>query len=674
MGKSSRFKLPTLTDEDVQWVCRVMKLPVHAFRGPDGDDPRLGILKSNETLDIEACPGSGKTTLLVAKLAILARKWTHERRGLCVLSHTNVARQEIEKRLGDTPEGRRLLSYPHFVGTIHGFVNQFLALPWLRSKAWPITMIDNDVTLNRRWSNLPPNVRHVLGKSRHDGRRKLIVRSPDFGVGAVKWGKGELGRTTETYQQMRRVCEKTSKDGYFCYDEMFVWANELLDHVPDIRKVVRGRFPVLFIDEVQDNSETQSALLFRLFMHGENPVIRQRFGDSNQAIFSSHNDEMCATTDVFPDPVIRKDIPNSHRFSQDIADIVDPFAPEPPGLSGQGPSDKRIKTNTAGKHAIFLFDDKTVFNVLPMYARYLLQVFSDEDLQSGIFTAVGAIHKIGEDDHIPRSVCHYWSDYVPGLTSMASRPNKFCEYVQAGRRLACKFGEAHCIVDGIAEGILRLVWILNPGADLANRRRQHRYVLELLDNQPELKARYLDVVVALTADWDGPVAEEWETRWLPLIVEIAKAIADVPLESRPDTVQGFLEWSRVDDSKEEKIKLKQRDNVFRYPPSAPKVQIRVGSIHSVKGETHTATLVLDTFFLTHNLAKLKPWLLGKKLGRGTENLATIKRLKQHYVAMTRPTHLLCLAMREDAFKANEIDKLKSLWRVAHVTETDMMWL
>jgi DNA helicase-2/ATP-dependent DNA helicase PcrA len=83
---------------------------------------------------------------------------------------------------------------------------------------------------------------------------------------------------------------------------------------------------------------------------------------------------------------------------------------------------------------------------------------------------------------------------------------------------------------------------------------------------------------------------------------------------------------------------------------------------------------LDTFFRAHNLAKLKPSLLGKKSGKGTEDSAIMRRLKQHYVAMTRPTHLLCLAMREDAFKANEIDKLKSCWRVAQVKGTDMMWL
>ena len=119
------FEPPPIENEDVQWACQVLGLPPTAFTGADGSDPRAAVLLTNESLDIEACPGSGKTTLLVAKLAILARKWKSRRSGICVLSHTNAARHEIERCLGETPEGMTLLSYPHFVGTIHGFVNEF---------------------------------------------------------------------------------------------------------------------------------------------------------------------------------------------------------------------------------------------------------------------------------------------------------------------------------------------------------------------------------------------------------------------------------------------------------------------------------------------------------------------------------------------------------------------
>ena len=104
------FMPPVIDLNDVQWASRVLELPDEAFTGPDGTDPRAEVLLCNETLDIEACPGSGKTTLLVAKLAILARKWQACRSGICVLSHTNAARREIERCLGQTAVGVKLLS------------------------------------------------------------------------------------------------------------------------------------------------------------------------------------------------------------------------------------------------------------------------------------------------------------------------------------------------------------------------------------------------------------------------------------------------------------------------------------------------------------------------------------------------------------------------------------
>lgn len=86
------------------------------------DDQRREIIKCMDTKDIQAFPGSGKTTVLISKLAILAKKWPYSNKGICVLSHTNAARDEIELRLGHTNIGKALLSYPHFIGTFHSFL------------------------------------------------------------------------------------------------------------------------------------------------------------------------------------------------------------------------------------------------------------------------------------------------------------------------------------------------------------------------------------------------------------------------------------------------------------------------------------------------------------------------------------------------------------------------
>lgn len=673
MSSACLFERLQITDDDVAWVCSLLGLPENAFGSANESDARLQILKSHETMDIEACPGSGKTTLLVAKLAILARKWTDVSRGMCVLSHTNVARREIEQRLGNTGVGRQLLSYPHFVGTIHSFVNQFLAIPWLRSKPYPIRMIDDTVTLSWRWNRLPAGIRSTLQKKR-DSLNLLRIAGTDFDVGNVSWGNGKiLKKDTRTYRALRAACRGSCQEGYFCYDEMFLWANELLDQVPSVVEVLRTRFPMLFIDEVQDNNELQSAILFRLFVQGSNPVVRQRFGDANQAIYNSAGESTGATTDQFPNAQIRKDIPCSHRFGQEIADLANPLALEPQNLVGSGPSSKAITTDTTGRHAIFLFNDQTIGNVFATYAQYLIDAFSESELQAGIFTAVGAVHRLQEHGHLPRCVSHYWQGYDCELSGPDPRPTTFCQYAMAGQRLAHETHEAYHVVEKVAEGMLRLVYLAYPLIDPVDARRRHNSVLRLLADKPEARHRYRELVTEIAAKRHELTADKWNGEWCGIVQGIAEAITGARL--CPERVERFLAWPFMSGEVQDADCLQKRGNVFEYPVEKPRVRVKVGSIHSVKGETHTATLVLETYYFGHHLVSLKPWLLGQKSGRGREGIRNLSRLRQLYVAMTRPSHLLCMAARADTFSEGEIDQLMSVsWRVARVTDASPTWI
>jgi hypothetical protein len=242
----------------------------------------------------------------------------------------------------------------------------------------------------------------------------------------------------------------------------------------------------------------------------------------------------------------------------------------------------------------------------------------------------------------------------------------------AGRKRSEQSGEADHLVEKIAEGILRLVRLSNPIVDLGIRKRKHRYILELLADKLESRASYCQFVITLAADRIILASDEWNNKWSPAITCIAEAIAN----SKTDVARTseFMQWQALVDD-DVGTSSQPRDNFFRHPASSPKLHLRVGSIHSVKGETHTATLVLDTYYVKHHLATLKPWLLGKKAGKQNEGVQNQSRLKQHYVAMTRPTHLVCLAIREDAFAVDEIELLKSRsWRVARVRDGSPEWL
>lgn len=654
MSSECVLTLPVITDTDIASACGLLQLPQEAFCGNAGTDPRQDVLKSLESIDVAACPGSGKTTLLVAKLAILGEKWRYATRGICVLSHTNVARNEIETKLGHTTAGRRLLSYPHYIGTIHGFVNEFMSLPWLRSRGYPVKIINTEICLKRRWNALSSSARSALKINEH-GPSVLTIKTPDFGVGRIRWGKNSsLGENTKTYSGIREVCRASVSGGYFCHDEMFVWAGELMDQLPGAIAVIRDRFPLLFIDEAQDNSEEQSKILHRIFIDGSNPVLRQRFGDENQAIFDSMNSKE-AHTDKFPIPSITKYLPNSHRFGQDIAALADPLGLKayPTGLIGEGPKKKLLSSEVeTAPHTLFLFDNSNTTKVLDAYGRLLVKTFSDQSLREGIFVAVGQVHHDKGDQHKPHYVGHYWPKYDAELSSPDPRPATFVQYVLAGIAQAKMRGESFPAVEKIAEGILRLAALAGGPTVLRPRQHFHRRIVELLRSSNTTSSRYDEVIDKFVVNREAPSKEMWNDQRRTIVLKIAETISSAPL-SGPE-VDSFLAWPEEPNLPPSPVEAESsRTNIYEFSEVGKKVSIRVGSIHSVKGQTHSATLILETFYYKHNLEALAPWFLGSRSGGVGTDAKQQSRLKLHYVAMTRPTHLLCLAMKASTFK--EID-------------------
>ncbi len=655
--------LPDIGAEDIAWACDVLGLPPHAFEGEDGTDPRHVILCNNQTLDVEACPGSGKTTLLVAKLAILARHWKSRDQGICVISHTNAARNEIEKKLGTTSEGQRLLSYPHFVGTIHGFVNEYLALPWLRSKGATIKAIDDELCLDWRWRLIPYGNRAAIEyrrKGSNVARYKDVEHTPkDFG----------FGEHTPTFQSVREACIASTAAGLYCHEEMFVWAGDLIEKHPESISTIRHRFPILFIDEVQDNSEIQSALLYRVFIDGAGEVTRQRFGDQNQAIYD-YSGEDGAATDPFPTLWATQTIPNSHRFGPSIASLADPLAIVPQALVGQGGHGPKGEAEMAGQHVVLLFEEADIEAIIPTYISVLRENFGPEELVSGDFTAVAAVHATDEANNVPRSVRHYWPEYDPVIARSDPQPKRMIQFVRAAHKVSSKTGEAAEAVEVFAKGVLKLARLMNPDANISVRRFKHRYVIELLGGDETRIRQYQDLVSKLVIDRSEPTQETWEGEFGDHLTDVAMVMSETG--GATQSANEFLGW--IEGAGAVGAESKPL-NIVRDSAQQPLITVRLGSIHSVKGETHTATLVLESFNRTHHLKALKRWLLGTKTGGGNENASTLRRLKLHYVAMTRPSRLLCVAMRADSFSDAEIDTLKGRgWRVARVGADNTLFL
>lgn len=640
--------LPGVDDGDTEWAATLLGFPPRAFLGPDGNDPRAAAMRNMSTSDVAACPGSGKTALLVAKLAILASKWSSQTQGMCVVSHTNAARHEIESRLADCPVGQRLLGRPHFIGTIHGFLNEFLALPWLRSLGIPVRLIDSDVCARIRWSRLGAGAKYALAQ-KHIGPGSLRIADARFSPGLAHGKAFPVGETSNTYMEVARALESVARDGYHCHEDAFVWANDLLDHHPAVSEYLRDRFPLLFIDEAQDNSEAQSATLSRIFMEGSQPVVRQRFGDQNQAIYDFGDEG--AVTDPFPDATTVVALPNSFRFGQSIADLADPLGVVPYHMVGLG-APKVIDGVDGSINYLILFDEPTIELVLPTFASLLIEMFPPAELQSGSFIGIGMVHQAKPEDagqsKLPRCVGDYWPAYDSGVAYRASSPRKFVQYVFAGQHEAMERGATHPAVERIAQACLRLTELCG-GRSPRSGISAHRAILQQLEGNETVLNQYIGLVERYAirleplseAEWDGAIRAE--------ATRIAAALSESGALS--DAAADFLDWCEA--KAEDPAEAIRLANIYSYPAEEPVVNVRVGSIHSVKGETHTAVLVLDTHWYDDNLEKLLPWLMGREAGLKEEAPRKAKRLRAHYVAMTRATHVLALAMKRSSVLVGE---------------------
>lgn len=87
-----------------------------------------------------------------------------------------------------------------------------------------------------------------------------------------------------------------------------------------------------------------------------------------------------------------------------------------------------------------------------------------------------------------------------------------------------------------------------------------------------------------------------------------------------------------------------------------------------------ATLVLNTYWHAHSSQRMLPWLLGNKVNENGAKVQDRKRLLQIYTAMTRPSHMICLAVRRSVFGndqayANAVTKLRERgWQVVEIGE------
>ncbi|MDB4898042.1 MAG: helicase UvrD [Firmicutes bacterium] len=616
---------------------------------------QLAFLESTASLDLQAAPGSGKTTLLALKLCLLAQTWHASLQGVCVLSHTNTAKDQIISRLKMQPAGRVLLQYPHFIGTIQSFVNSFFALPYLRSRNCEIQFIDDDqyalaaLDLLQK-SNQFITLRYFLEKRR--GGEELTQTAhfvfDETGLQVKAHKDLPFGPHTPSGKQFIGLKRELGRRGYFRYADMFAFAAKYLSENPKLAESSRCRFPFVLLDEMQDTSQVQEDLITHLFP--SNISVVQRVGDINQRIFSDSDGD--GSSRDFPNAQAM-DLPVSQRFGTKIAEAATSLtAHRPQEIIGDGPE---------GVCALLIFDREAVHRVVPEFERLVAEIVPADMLAAAPPKVLGCRKVPGTSkDKFPQSLACYLPD-----VSFLGKPGASRDFISTARRaqvLWSAYGSSSEAVSLLWDGAC--ITLGRLGFKINERRPTKSRVKYLLDNENrplgiQLREFFLFL---LSADLNDRAAWEYD------MIGFTSLLHNISgQDTEKESLLDFLDFS----SSNESDAVQQAETPAAGNEPAMRIA-QASSIHNAKGETHSATLILECLERTGHKYDVHESL--KIIRAGSIPLKTPKTARSAaqlvFVGATRPTHMLAMAiLRERA--EEHVDELRAKgWQIHYVTHPE----
>jgi DNA helicase II / ATP-dependent DNA helicase PcrA len=731
---------------------------------------RIVVIQSLENINVTACPGSGKTTALLAKLIILANRMPFEDgRGICVLTHTNVAIDLIKEKLG--ARASKLFTHPNFFGTIQSFVDRFLAAPAIiESYGVKPDIVDNEkanaqlfdryfksrtklnnrvfITLFAKFSQfttsdfssllkinkqesleilkilkheeiieskrspyhlnyantkkeiiekkigkhpIATEIKNVLLKIIHFAYQQsnnssnqiaeLKKLNLDFIRGVVLENEDNYGGfETSSGKAFLELKEECFKNGLITFSDAYQFAALYLNKYPEISKAFMERFKFVFVDEMQDTAAHQMEIIDKLFKTGSDSIV-QYYGDPNQAIFEGEAQNYGGWNPK-PDQPTTLTLKKSKRFGQAIANVITPLRI----IVDSGNTIEGENSYTNIKPHLILFEkERDTERVIQTFGAIIVQNNLDK-VENYKFVAIGRVGKEHEKGEL--SLKSFWPEFEKSKYQKKEYYPFLILYLNYHLN---KTKSIKSISDQLIKGILQALDLHNFKHEITRKHNSEvparRFSKITLLNF--LKSNYEDIYFELKEKlikWSNQIY----TEKLPFNIEIKMQI-EIFLEERLLQIKGIeidssLNFFQIPDLVLKEIEIAKSNEfemshvepnefVYKYTDGeiTKEIPIKLNTIHGEKGETHTATLYLETYFRKkHDSEQIRLQLLGEPFDQeqdaGKEkNMA----IKMAYVAMSRPKYLLCFALQknliEDILNTQEQnEKLKKLWTILEV--------
>ena len=374
-------------------------------------------------------------------------------------------------------------------------------------------------------------------------------------------------------------------------------------------------------------STLQRNVLDALFSGTE--TIFQKIGDVDQAIYNSTNDN----TPVWQVEDSYMSIAHSNRYSQEIADVLSVLRTNQETIiSSRGV--QRIKPT------LFVYDSSSRLRVIPTF----IQEIQSNGLAKpeGIYKAVGMFENVSG-----LKISDYWPTFQKKVNqqSIVHFPDYISEISSALANGSLSLSERW--IRKLLSKVLHYVGIKDEAEKEYGSISIKRYIS---NSFPQI---YQSSILSLSQihDFSYSAVEK-------KVKEIfASLLGDGWLEIIPDS---FMQPVR-------EPQVASEDSHILYDESS--ISIVFDTVYGVKGETHDATLYLETETKkSSDIRRILP-LLERKITQCKNELQEKSR-RCIYVGFSRPKYLLCLAISEKTYVGHET--AFSSWKIVDLRSEDAM--
>lgn len=651
----------SITPEDIAYAEKIL-LP----EGKTFDEERINFIANLDTIDLQAVPGSGKTTALLAKLLILERYLPFEDgSGILVISHTNTAVDEIKKVV--SKHCNKLSGYPSFIGTIQAFVDYFLAIPFytlkFNFKPYRIDADLYDEKAKELFSTMPNSAAKSWMNRRHEPENFFAQMRFDTESNIVSGINGNIvlrsASNSTTYRQIKSYKMNLLKWGYLHYEDAYWLADLYINSYPEIKSFLQKRFKYVFVDEMQDMDVHQYQILEKIFFDEGRSVSKfQRIGDKNQAIYNGS----VKIQNIWTNRPSVLALNGSHRLPPHFADIVNCFALErETGFHVNGLGETAVQPH------IIIYDDVCISNVIGRYIQ-IIRAYQESN------------HIPLDPDH-PFKAIAWNTDWKKPEDVEDAGKIRLVDYHQLFTRESHKPKNEYSGLMSYLRYYDRTKKTLEPiRKNILNALLKVLRLESVLDD----KGRYYTkrkLITQLRENVTGDFYEKFNQLIYNTSIEIIKGHEDSAFQLVKDFIPELLAiFGKSISSSSEFINAtiqtnettEEEENTGLDNPNIIEldgVQVEIGTVHSSKGQTHTCTLYLETYYQgDYESARLAGQYRGQEFPATENRTYHQQSAVMSYVGLSRPTHLLCVAVHRDRFNEHLTDIDTSIWNIIRIDQ------